>query len=80
MVMCTSKVEYVAITQASKETIWLQMIMEEFRQKQGKITLFCDSQSALHLAKNPTFNDRTKHIRVQYHIIQEKVEEGSVDI
>ncbi|KAE8679239.1 protein AIG1-like isoform X3 [Hibiscus syriacus] len=37
----------------------------------------CDSQSALHLARNPAFHSRTKHIRVQYHFIREKVEEGT---
>jgi hypothetical protein len=76
----TTEAEYVAATQASKEAIWLQMLMEELGHKQEKIALFCDSQSALHLAKNPAFHQRTKHIRVQYHFVREKVEEGSVDI
>ncbi|KAE8691333.1 protein TOPLESS [Hibiscus syriacus] len=37
-------------------------------------------QSALHLARNLAFNSRIKHIRVQYHFIREKVEEGTVDM
>ncbi|KAE8725167.1 Eukaryotic translation initiation factor 3 subunit E [Hibiscus syriacus] len=37
-------------------------------------------QSALHLARNPSFHSRTKHIRVQYHFIREKVEEGTIDM
>ncbi|KAE8698964.1 Alpha-glucan water dikinase [Hibiscus syriacus] len=37
-------------------------------------------QSALHLARNPTFHSRTKHIRVQYHFICEKVKEETVDM
>uniref|UniRef100_A0A2N9IBB7 Integrase catalytic domain-containing protein n=1 Tax=Fagus sylvatica TaxID=28930 RepID=A0A2N9IBB7_FAGSY len=76
----TTEAEYVAATQASKEAIWLQMLLEELGHKQEKIALFCDSQSALHLAKNPAFHSKTKHIRVQYHFVREKVEEGSVDI
>ena len=60
----TTEAEYVAATQASKEAIWLQMLLKELEHKQEKITLFCDSQSALHLAKNPAFHSKTKHIRV----------------
>ncbi|KAL3834104.1 hypothetical protein ACJIZ3_008840 [Penstemon smallii] len=75
----TTEAEYVAPTQASKEAIWLQMLLKELGHKQENIALFCDSQSALHLAKNPAFHSKTKHIRVQYHFVREKVEEGSVD-
>ncbi|KAL3849434.1 hypothetical protein ACJIZ3_011316 [Penstemon smallii] len=74
----TTEAEYVAATQASKKAIWLQMLLEEIEHKQENIALFCDSQSALHLAKNPAFHSKTKHIRVQYHFVREKVEEGSV--
>lgn len=76
----TTEAEYVAATQASKEAIWLKMLLEELGHKQEFVSLFCDSQSALHLARNPAFHSRTKHIRVQYHFIREKVEEGTVDL
>ncbi|KAE8665697.1 Esterase/lipase/thioesterase family protein isoform 2 [Hibiscus syriacus] len=76
----TKEAEYVAATQASKEAIWLTMLLEELGHNQEYVSLFCDSQSALHLVRNPTFHSRTKHIRVQYHFIREKVEEGTVDM
>ena len=34
----------------------------------------------MHIAKNPTFHFRTKHIRVQYHFFLEMVEDESVDM
>ncbi|KAE8733376.1 hypothetical protein F3Y22_tig00001323pilonHSYRG00009 [Hibiscus syriacus] len=74
----TTEAEYVAATQASKEAIWLKMLLEELGHNQEFVSLFCDNQSALHLARNPTFHSRTKHIRVQYHFIREKVEEGTI--
>ncbi|KAE8667934.1 hypothetical protein F3Y22_tig00112353pilonHSYRG00040 [Hibiscus syriacus] len=78
LVVATSTIEaeYVAATQASKEAIWLKMLLEELGHNQEYDSLFCGIQSALHLARNPTFHSRTKHIRVQYHFIREKMEEG----
>jgi hypothetical protein len=37
-----------------------------------------DNKSAMALAKNPVFHDRSKHIRVKYHFIRDCLEEGSV--
>ncbi|KAE8675254.1 hypothetical protein F3Y22_tig00111689pilonHSYRG00088 [Hibiscus syriacus] len=76
----TTEAEYVTTTQASKEAIWLKMLLEELGYNQEYVSLFYDSQSALHLARNPKFHSRTKYIRVQYHFIHEKVEEGTVDM
>ncbi|GJR11302.1 retrovirus-related pol polyprotein from transposon TNT 1-94 [Tanacetum coccineum] len=63
--MSTTEAEYVAAAQASKEAVWLKMLLEELGHEQEKITLFCDNQSALYLARNPAFHSKTKHIRVQ---------------
>ena len=40
--------------------------------------MFCDSQSAIHLAKNQVYHARTKHIDVRYHFLREIIEEGGV--
>ena len=69
-----------AATQAYKEAVWVKSLLEELGHKQEKITLFCDSQSVLHIAKNPIFHYKTKHIGVQYYFVQEVVEDGSVDM
>jgi hypothetical protein len=39
----TTEAEYVVVTQASKEVIWLKMVLEELRHKQKSVSLFCDS-------------------------------------
>ena len=38
--------------------------------------LHCDSQSAIHLAKNPVYHARTKYIQVRYHFIKSAFEDG----
>jgi hypothetical protein len=78
--LSTTEAEYMAATQACKEAIWIQRLMEELGHMQQKIVVYCDSQSALHIARNPAFHSRTKHIGVQYHFVREVVEEGSVDM
>ena len=65
-----------AATQACKEAIWIQKLLEKLGHKQEKIFMYCDSQSALHIVRNPAFYSRTKHIGVQYHFIREVVEDG----
>jgi hypothetical protein len=54
--------------------------MEELGHIQQQIVVYCESRSALHIARNLVFHSRTKHIGVQYHFVREVVEKGSVDM
>ena len=74
--LSTTEAEYVAVTEASKEMIWLQSFQEELGQKYGKGVLHCDSQSAIHLVKDPVYHTRTKYIQVRYHFIRLALEDG----
>ena len=42
--------------------------------------LLIDNQSAIKMAKNPIFNDHTKHINTKYHLIRHHVKDGSIEL
>ncbi|KAE8707872.1 hypothetical protein F3Y22_tig00110372pilonHSYRG00231 [Hibiscus syriacus] len=76
--LSTTEAEYMAVSEAVKETIWLNGFMEDLGVVQSHISLYCDSQSAIHLAKNQVYHSRTKHIDVRYHFVREIFEEGKI--
>lgn len=43
-------------------------------------TIFSDSKVALQRAVNPVFHERTKHIKINYHFVREKIQQGLVTI
>ncbi|GJU44747.1 transposable element [Tanacetum coccineum] len=52
--LLTTEAEYMAMTEAVKEAIWLQGLLGELGIKQKFVTMHSHSQSAIHLAKNQT--------------------------
>ncbi len=79
--LSTTEAEYMSACDASKEANWISWLLHEITGKEtGPIPLFCDSQSAIRLTKNPEFHQRTKHVDVKYHFVREQQSNGLIDI
>ena len=78
--MSTTKAEYIALTEAAKEVIWLKRLIGEFGVKQENYVMHCDSQSAIDLSKNAVYGFKTKHIEVQYHFIRLALERSDLQV
>ena len=69
-----------ATTHACKEAIWLRRFCFDIGFDAGHITICCNSQIVIFLAKNPTFHARRKHIDVKFHFVRDMVEDGKVNL
>ncbi|KAM2303958.1 hypothetical protein ACFXTH_023714 [Malus domestica] len=76
--LSTTEAEYMAVTEAIKEAIWLQGLLDDLGVQQDHVDVHCDSQSAIHLAKNQVHHARTKHIDVRFHFVREVIDEGDI--
>lgn len=62
---------------ASDEVTCIVRLLEELGIPKFKlVVLHCDNQSAIPIAKNLIFHERTKHIEVDCHFTRDKVLEG----
>ncbi|KAK3122095.1 hypothetical protein QOZ80_8BG0665070 [Eleusine coracana subsp. coracana] len=77
--MSSCEAEYVAASTASTQALWLARMLGDLLGRDTEaVELRVDSMSALALAKNPVFHERSRHIRVRYHFIRGCLEEGSI--
>jgi len=76
--LSTTEAEYIAISEAVKEMIWLRNFLNELGKEQDNASMFSDSQNAISLAKNPVFHSRCKHIQLRYHFIRELINNGDL--
>ncbi|KAK8970195.1 hypothetical protein KSP40_PGU009553 [Platanthera guangdongensis] len=69
------------MTAVVSELTWLEGLLGGSGVKlSSPATLFCDSQAAIHIVKNPVFHERTKHIEVDCHFIREKVQLKKIEL
>jgi len=77
--LLTTEAEYVAATHVAKEALWLQNLLSSILSSPpSPVSLNCNNQSVIALAKDSHFHARTKHIDVCFHFIHWVIEEGKI--
>lgn len=71
----SAEAEYRAMASTTSEIIWLRALLQDLGFDSSQPTkMFCDNQAAIHIASNPVFHKRTKHIEVDCHFVRENVQ------
>ncbi|GAA0175126.1 hypothetical protein LIER_41853 [Lithospermum erythrorhizon] len=69
------------LAQAVAEVTWLVRLLDGLCVRDLRpVILHCDNNSALHIARNPVFHERTKKIDIDRHFTREKVLEGLIHL
>ncbi|KAH9660146.1 protein kinase domain-containing protein [Citrus sinensis] len=68
----STEAEYRAMSGACSEIVWLRRLVSELGFPQASPTLLhADNKSAIQIAENPVFHERTEHIEVDCHYIRD---------
>ena len=77
----STEAKYRALADTTQELLWLRWLLADLGvSSSGATTLFCDNHSALQIAHNDVFHDRTKHIEIDWHFIRQHVTRGTVHL
>lgn len=79
--LSSTEAEYIALSEACQEVIWLKKLCGEFEINVSTSTkIFVDNQSAAKMSENQKFSNRTKHVDTKYHFIRELVGSNTIQL
>ena len=79
--LSTTESEYITMTHAAKEAIWIRMFQGEVLRPLSKpMLLYCNNQLAIAVAKDDQFHARTKHMDIRYHFIREAITQNIIEV
>ena len=79
---CSSiEAKYCALVDTTFELLWLRWLLKDLGVSTSSATpLYCDNQSAIHIAYNDVFHERTKHIKIDCHFIRYHLVHGALKL
>ena len=80
----STEAEYVALTPAVKQIIWLRMMLSELQipadPNNNPTIIYCDNSSAIKLTSHEVAHGRSKHINIRYHFIRDHILAGEIQV
>jgi len=71
--LSTTEAEYLSLSTASQEMLWLRQLLEELGYSQKTTTIQQDNTGCIQLSENNKHHQRTKHIDIRHHFIKDLV-------
>ena len=78
--LSTCEAEYVALSVCARELLWLQKALDELLTEFIPMLTYCDNRGTIDNASNQKINEKSKHIDMIYHFMQEKIEDGTITL
>ncbi|KAK9670380.1 hypothetical protein RND81_13G197700 [Saponaria officinalis] len=73
----TAEAEYRSMSYATSEVVWVENVLKDLKiDVSNPISLYCDNKAATHIAHNPVFHERTKHLDIDCHYVRDKLQDG----
>lgn len=73
--------EHRSMAAACRETIWITRLFDDLQAKISQpIRFMCDNKATIHIAHNPVFHERTKHVEIDCHIVRSNVTSGLITL
>jgi len=77
----STEAEYRALADATQELLWLRWLLEDMGVTHSAATnISCDNQSAIQIAHNDVFHERTKHIEIDCHFVRHHLTHGTIGL
>ncbi|KAA8550319.1 hypothetical protein F0562_002003 [Nyssa sinensis] len=77
----STEAEYRALADTTAELLWLRWLLTDMGASQlTSSPLYCDNRSAIQIAHNDVFHERTKHIEIDCHFIRHHLQQGTLDL
>ena len=77
----STEAEYLALTDTTSKLLWLWWLLKDLGVSTSSATpLYCNNQSAIHIAHNDVFHERTKHIEIDCLFIRYYLVHGALKL